>query len=269
MGETRLIVATFNLHAGMDGYGRRYDLIEACRSLEADVLILQEVFAPVGAMSQAAEIAAALGYAPVELPLSRSWRTRGELPRGPGGTEGWEPRKPYPRARRALRVGSYIRTSDAENAGYEEGTWGLAVLTRDPPLSSRSLDLGRLRRDFTARGALFVTLASGLQVVGTHMAHSTHGSPLHLRRLYTALPPRDTPAVLGGDMNFWGPPISLALPGWRRAALGKTWPSSRPRHQLDHLFVTPPVKVLSGGVTRVGNSDHFPLRAEISYEGTS
>ena len=266
MGETRLIVATFNVHAGMDGFGRRYDLIEACRSLGADVLILQEVFAPVGATSQAAEIASALGYEALELPLSRSWRTRDELPAGVGDTDLWEPHKPYPRAGRALRVGRYIRAGDSENAGYEEGTWGLAVLTRGSPVSSRTIELGHLRRDFTARAALSVTLASGLQVVGTHMAHSTHGSPLHLRRLYAALPPRDMPAVLGGDMNFWGPPISLALPGWHRAALGKTWPAQRPRHQLDHLFVTPPVKVLSGSVARLGNSDHLPLRAEISYE---
>ena len=108
-----------------------------------------------------------------------------------------------------------------------------------------------------------MTLGSGLRVVGTHLAHSTHGSPLHLRRLYSMLPSPGVPAVLGGDMNFWGPPLEAVLRGWRRSARGKTWPARRPRHQLDHLFVTRPVKVLGGGVVRAGDSDHLPLRAKL------
>ncbi len=69
MSDTPVIVATFNAHAGMDGYGRRYDLIEACRLIGADVLILQEVFAPLNAASQAREIADALSLGLVVLPL--------------------------------------------------------------------------------------------------------------------------------------------------------------------------------------------------------
>ncbi|MGO9196036.1 MAG: endonuclease/exonuclease/phosphatase family protein [Acidimicrobiales bacterium] len=262
MSDTPVIVATFNAHAGMDGYGRRYDLIEACRLIGADVLILQEVFAPLNAASQAREIADALSLGLVELPLSQAWRTREELP---GAGDGWEPTRPYRRARRALRVGSYVRRGDPTVAGYEEGTWGLALLARDAIAESRIIELGRLRRDFTSRAALSVTLGSGLRVVGTHLAHSTHGSPLHLRRLYSMLPSPGVPAVLGGDMNFWGPPLEAVLRGWRRSARGKTWPARRPRHQLDHLFVTRPVKVLGGGVVRAGDSDHLPLRAELSF----
>ncbi|HLI43023.1 MAG TPA: endonuclease/exonuclease/phosphatase family protein, partial [Acidimicrobiales bacterium] len=259
----RLVVATFNLHAGMDGYGRRFDVVEACRPLEADVLILEEIFAPAGGVGQADEIGEALGYRRVELPLARAWRTIHELPAPPGA--GWEPRRPYPRERRALRVGSYLKTPRS-GAGYEEGSWGLAVLTREPVVASEVIELGRLTRDYTSRAALSVTLEGGLRVVAVHMPHLTHGSPVHFHRLQSALRPLVRGrwhAVLGGDMNYWGPPLELALQGWRRAVKAKTWPAWRPRHQLDHLFVSRDVRAVGGGVVRSGNSDHLPLRATI------
>jgi endonuclease/exonuclease/phosphatase family metal-dependent hydrolase len=262
MGGIDLVVATFNVHAGMDGYGRRYDLVAACKEIGADVLVLQEVFAPGEGVSQAQEIARDLGYHRFELPLSHSFRTRRAVPGAPA--DEWEPRRPYPRVARALRVGrSRRRTRPKE--GYEEGSWGIAVLTRQEAARFDSIELGRLRRDFTRRAALVVELACGLTVVGTHMAHFSHGSPLLYARLRKALPDPEQPALLAGDMNFWGPPVELALPGWRRAVKAKTWPARRPRHQLDHLLVTRPVEVLDGSALGAGNSDHLPLRARISF----
>jgi endonuclease/exonuclease/phosphatase family metal-dependent hydrolase len=259
--DSPLVVATFNLHAGVDGYGRRFDVVEACRAIGADVLLLQEVFAPVGGASQAEEVAAALNLSHLDLPLSRAWRVRQPAPVPPGA--GWEPRRPYPRARRALRVGSYTSAPGPSPEHYEEGTWGVAVLSLRPIIDSEALELGRLRRDYTSRAALSVTLEGGLKVISTHMAHSTHGSPTQWRTLYRALPRRDIPAVLGGDMNFWGPPIEMVMRGWRRAAKGKTWPAWRPHHQLDHLFVTRALTSLGGESVRAGCSDHLPLRATI------
>jgi len=64
-------------------------------------------------------------------------------------------------------------------------------------------------------------------------------------------------------MNFWGPPLSLALPGWRRAVRACTYPSWRAHSQVDHIFVTPAVKVISGESVAVGNSDHLPIRARL------
>ncbi len=258
----RLTLATFNLHAGMDGYGRRFDVVEACSVLEADVLVLEEVFTPAEGAGQASEIAAALGYEAAELRLAPALRLRQPLPVPPGA--GWEPKRPYPQVRRALRVGARLDRHRGRLGPYEPGWWGLAVLTRERPVSVSEIDLGRLRRDVTRRGALVVELPDGLQVVGIHMAHSTHGSPLQFRRLRALLPDKQAPAVLAGDMNFWGPPIELALPGWRRAAKDKTWPAWRPRHQLDHIFVTPAVARLGGEAVRAGNSDHLPIRASLA-----
>jgi endonuclease/exonuclease/phosphatase family metal-dependent hydrolase len=68
-------------------------------------------------------------------------------------------------------------------------------------------------------------------------------------------------------MNFWGPPLSLALPGWRRAVRARTYPSWRPHSQTDHIFVTRAVEVISGESVAVGRSDHLPLRARLAVAG--
>jgi len=292
-----LSVASFNAHAGMDGWGRPYDLTEACRHLDADVIVLQEIFAPVGAISQADEVAAALDYTAVELPLARAWRRTEAIWQG----KGWEPRKLLPPQQKALRVGGRVDLASSDLAGYEEGTWGLAVLSRVKVVTTEATQLGKLKRDFTKRGALRVDLevprADGYEtvdrsesaggggtddvrtppvclrtagvasftVVGTHAAHLTAGSPLQLRRLRTELPPTDRPAALAGDMNLWGPPASLMLPGWTRAVKGRTWPAWRPHSQPDHIFVTGAVTVLEGEVVRAGNSDHRGVRARLRW----
>lgn len=265
-----LSLASFNTHAGMDGWGRRYDLVDACRKLEADVIVLQETFAPREAISQAEAIGAELGYHVVELPLARAWRRKEGIEEG----EGWEPRKVLPTTAKALRVGGrvdYSRRYDL--AGYEEGTWGLAVLARTAVASWRSLQLGKLKRDFTQRGALVVDLdvnggepgRTRFTVVGTHAAHLTVGSPRQIRQLHKQLPGGDSPAALAGDMNLWGPPLSLLLPGWRRAVRGRTWPAWRPHSQPDHIFVNGAVAVGGGSVVRAGNSDHRAVRAILRF----
>ena len=44
---------------------------------------------------------------------------------------------------------------------------------------------------------------------------------------------------------------------------GKTWPSPHPRHQIDHLLVTPSVEVVRGEVLPDLGSDHLPIRARL------
>lgn len=262
MGRLELVTATFNIHAGVDGYGRPFDVVAACGELGADVLFLEEVFDPGDGPSQAAIVAAELGLHCSELPLTRALRLAAPLPDAP--PDQWEPRRPYPRGARSLIVGGALWRRGRRGPEYEEGSWGIAVLTRERPLGLEVIELGRLRRDVTRRAALVVELPSGLKAIGTHMSHFTHGSPLHVLRLRAGLPRPDGPAVLGGDMNFWGPPVEACLPGWRRAAKGKTWPARRPLHQLDHLLVTRAVVTLGGEAVRAGNSDHLPLRARIA-----
>ena len=105
---------------------------------------------------------------------------------------------------------------------------------------------------------------TNLTVVATHFSHLEFGSPLQTRALRRGLPPADRPAVLVGDMNMWGWTIdAMTPPGWRRAVRGKTWPAPRPRHQIDHLLVTPSVEVVRGEVLPDQGSDHLPIRARL------
>jgi endonuclease/exonuclease/phosphatase family metal-dependent hydrolase len=278
-GVPGLSVASFNAHAGMDGWGRPYDLTDACRRLDADVLVLEEVFAPLDAPSQADDVAAALDYVSVELPLARAWRRKEPIWHG----KGWEPRKMLATQQKALRMGGRVDSNSPELEGYEEGTWGLAVLSHVPLVTTEALELGKLKRDFTRRGALVAHLAvapdegavapdegavapeANFTLVGMHAAHLSHGSPLQLHRLRSALPPAEAPAALAGDMNLWGPPVSLMLPGWTRAVRGRTWPAWRPHSQTDHILVTRPVRVLEAEVVRTGDSDHRAVRAVLSW----
>jgi endonuclease/exonuclease/phosphatase family metal-dependent hydrolase len=288
-GVPRLSVASFNAHAGVDGWGRPYDLTDACRRLDADVVVLQETFAPLDGPSQADDVATALDYATVELPLARAWRRKEPIWHG----KGWEPRRVMSSHLKALRVGGRVGTISGNLAGYEEGTWGLAVLSRARVVATEELELGRLKRDFTHRSALVVRLAtesvgadlraerSGTQVeddgaviraddtnftvIGMHAAHLSDGSPLQLRRLHKQLPSRQAPAALLGDLNLWGPPVSVMLPGWRRAVRGRTWPAWRPHSQPDHILVTRLVTVVEADVLRTGDSDHRAVRAVLSW----
>lgn len=256
-----LVVATYNLHGGIDGWGRPFDVVAACRRLDADVLVLQETWAPAGGVGMVDELGEALGYETVSVPMATGW----QYPPSPAAHGGWGPRR-----RRHPGVGMrVVRTSSRGGPPRVPGTLGtigLALCTRLPLRTSEVVDLGQQPGDLVPRRAIVaeVVVDGGpLVVVGTHMSHLRHGSPQQLRRLGRLLPPRTTPAVLAGDMNLWGPPLVALLPGWRRAATGRTWPSTAPVFQIDHVLATPAVRVLNGGVERTGRSDHLPLWARL------
>src|SRR5271170_159118 len=64
-GATVLSIANYNMHCGMDGWGRPYDYVAAIASLNADVIVLEEAWTAGGAGEaggQAAEVARHLGY---------------------------------------------------------------------------------------------------------------------------------------------------------------------------------------------------------------
>ncbi len=70
--------------------------------------------------------------------------------------------------------------------------------------------------------------------------------------------------VFLGDMNMWGWTIDAMTPsGWHRAIRGKTWPAHHPRHQIDHILVTPSVQVAEADVQPETGSDHRPIRARL------
>jgi len=274
-----IVVASYNVHGGVDGWGRPFDVAGVCRRIDADVLVLQEVWSPDHGRSLAEDIGEELGYdvssfslsrcrmfsPPDPVPTQSSWGPKpwgGTRPgrgmdlrrkeRSPG--QGPGPGRPSSSVRRVRRV----------------GTWDIAVLTRVERVSTEIWDLGSLRRDVGRRAAIVVdVIAPGhhdrpVTVVGTHMSHLSHGSPAQYRRLARTLRIRRGDVVVTGDMNLWGPPLTAIFRGYSRAVRARTWPTWRPIVQSDHVLVSKGlVERCTGEVLDFTGSDHLPVRARI------
>src|SRR3954470_8527951 len=103
---TSVTVASYNIHWGRRTRGLQrnetFDVVEACRQIDADVLAVQKVWKPDGAPSIAEDVAHALGYE-----LHEMWSARAVV------------------SPRCLVVG---RTGEPQG----DGDWGQALLTRVP-----------------------------------------------------------------------------------------------------------------------------------------
>jgi hypothetical protein len=269
-----LTVANFNLHAGIDGWGRPFDTIAACASLDADVLVLEECWtddAEGPGSGQAEQIAAALGYRAATCILAEGRRVRPH----PGPDARWMPRLGFRPNNRSLYVSSMrpLPSSELGAPRYlagEPGSWGIAVLTRHDlgVDDTRTLHLPPLQRERVRRAAVVVDVTTEgvpLSVVGTHMSHLQYGSHRHYSALKRLLRTEARPeAVLLGDMNLWGPPVRAFLPEWHRAVKGRTWPAWHPHSQIDHILVRGALGIGSGEVRGDAGSDHRPVRAELT-----
>jgi endonuclease/exonuclease/phosphatase family metal-dependent hydrolase len=265
-----VVVASFNVHGGVDGLGRPFDVVAACRELDADLLFLQEVWSPASGPPLAARVGDALGYQVQELVM-----TRARLSAPPDTSvlsPSWGPVL-FQRGPWGLRVGEgrpgRQQAPRPKGAGVvENGTWGIALLSRVALRSTTTIDLDQLRRDPARRRAIAVEVdidGRPLRVIGLHLSHLSHGSVVQLRALHRLIAVSDSPGVLVGDMNMWGPPLSALMPGWSRVVRGATWPAWRPMAQLDHILVTAGVRTLgSGQVVPLPGSDHLPVRARVT-----
>ncbi|MDQ1522041.1 MAG: hypothetical protein QOI55_3114 [Actinomycetota bacterium] len=230
-----LRVASFNAHWGLRRLGADdIDLVPIFESLDADVLCLQEVWRRSDGRADHETAARALGYQLVDAPV--------------------------PRDHNKL-VPAKVRDIDGH-----QSWWGLAVLTRFPVQSMSEHPLGAVPLDDARRIAIRVEIevdGTPFTVVCTHLTWRAWGIPMHLHRLRPLLP--RTPGMVAGDCNMWGPVVSGALPGWRRAVRGRTWPAPRVRHQLDHILVNRGVQVHDAEVCEFNGSDHLPVRATIEF----
>ncbi len=241
--SAELTVASFNIHwgLGLRWFGfKPFDVVAACGRLDADVLVLQETWAPDEGLAQHDVVARAHGYEVVSHSLAR--------------------------ARAVPRPGVVARPDVGRAEG--DGDWCLAVLSRLPITGSGVTTLPQLRLDPATRAVLRVDVAVGdreLAVHGTHLPHLEMGAPLITRALRAALGPVTEPAVLLGDMNMWSWCISAMAPrGWTRVGRGRTFPAPYPHSRIDHLVVTPSVEVRSIEVVDERGSDHRPIRARLA-----
>lgn len=235
-------MASFNVHWGR---GRRadhcppFDLVRACEALDADVLVLQEAWAPDDGPAQHDQVATALDMEVVAVPMARAVM------------------EPAPKL---------VSRADPEH-GAGTGDWCLALLSRKPIRTTQPTHLRHLPLDPWTRVLLDAEVdvdGTNLTLVATHFSHLEFGSPLQFRAVRRVLPPIDRPAAFVGDMNMWGWTVDRMVPdGWRRAVRGKTWPAHRPHHQIDHILVTPSVEVVHGEVLPHLGSDHRAIRARL------
>jgi endonuclease/exonuclease/phosphatase family metal-dependent hydrolase len=267
-----LSIANYNMHCGMDGWGRPYDYLAAIAALDADVVVLEEAWTPAGDDNggQAAETARALGYQVRAHPLGTGRRIRPQ----PDATDAWLARPAWSDKNRALYLDG-VRPMPAKVQAMqrwqeaEQGTFGIAVLVRPelPIEATRLVHMRNLRADRVLRAALVVDLTVDgrpISVAGTHMSHLLYGSHRNWAELRTKLRTEARPdAVLVGDMNTWGPTMRVFMPGWRRAVIGPTWPTWRPHSQIDHIIVRGVLRPVAGRVFPHSGSDHRPVRAEL------
>jgi endonuclease/exonuclease/phosphatase family metal-dependent hydrolase len=234
-----LSIATFNTHYGVRPARRppahAYDLHAALAMLDAEVVVLQEVWRPDRIAGRVDQIARALGY---EMEYEAT---------GPATADARWPRL----------------------ASAGNGESGIAVLTRLPLRRIGAPVVGPTPGDpAPCRRVLDVELDLGgaaLRLVAVHLtSRLPHGPPIQLRRLARLLPAPGVPTVVAGDCNFWGPGVAALLPGWRRGVTGRTWPARAPHSQIDHVLTRPSeVVVTSGRVLSDVGSDHRPVRVEL------
>jgi endonuclease/exonuclease/phosphatase family metal-dependent hydrolase len=226
-------------------------LVEACASLGADVLALQEIDRNQprsGNVDQTAEVARGMG--------ARAWRFEPALIGEPGAT--WEA---------ATGV-----EGDGE-AGYGVGlvsrlpvtAWHVIRLRAAKVRAPVAVPGGRGRfillpdEPRVALAAELDTPHGPLVVATTHLSFVPGWNLWQLRRVTPVLAALGPPCVLLGDLNVPGP-LPARATGWRALAKVKTFPGAKPSMQIDHALghgPLPPIGAVSA--VELPLSDHRAL----------
>ena len=255
-------LASFNILHGRslaDGRVSTPRLVEACTSLGADVLALQEVDrgqARSGGVDQTAAVAAAMDAV--------AWRFEPALIGEPGAT--WR-----------------AATDDDRTAGASEAGYGVGLVSRLPVRAWHVVRLraARVRAPVAVPGgrgrfillpdeprvalAAEVEAPSGpLVVATTHLSFVPGWNVVQLRRVTRALAALGLPCVLLGDLNIPGP-VPAAAAGWRALARAKTFPGANPSLQIDHALGHGPLPLVVGAsAPALDLSDHRALVVDLA-----
>ncbi len=105
----------------------------------------------------------------------------------------------------------------------------------------------------------------GLTIFLVHLALTFRTRHEQLLNLYSLIKPMETPCILAGDFNlFLGDKeirLFLEATGLRNANVAErlTFPSWRPRRQLDFILHSPEIRVSRFETPNIRFSDHLPL----------
>lgn len=239
----RLRVVTWNIHKGIGGVDRRYQLSRTASvlaSLRPDLALLQEVAEGMprcGGHNQLEELSQALEMRHVAF-----------------GAE------------HRFRVGGY----------------GNAVLSRFPLTDSARVDLtiGQRKRRGLVQTRAHAKLEHGTRsvlVFNLHLGLSGGERATQLERFLACHPfahiHHDTPLIVGGDFNDVWASLGqrfLEPAGFRRAGkIQATFPAALPLRPLDGLWIRGGLSVVHAHVVKTGPasaaSDHLPIVAELEF----
>lgn len=260
----RVRLATWNLLHGRsitDGQVVPARLADGARALGADVLGLQEVDrgqARSGGRDLTAEVAEATG--------ARAWRFVPAIVGTPGGA--WRPATPADERPGELPDGAAGHYGVGLVSRLPVREWHVvrmrAAPVRSPILLPGTRQVIWLQDEPRVAVAAVVETPVGVMTVATaHLSFLPGWNLRQLRQVARALSALPGPRVLLGDLNM-PPPFPHLLTGWTPLARMRTYPTTGPRVQLDHVLA-------SGAVARVREvttptlplSDHRPLVVDL------
>jgi endonuclease/exonuclease/phosphatase family metal-dependent hydrolase len=251
-------LATFNLLHGRtpaDGVVDLNRLVSAIRTLDADILALQEVDRdqPRSHLADLTAVAAdAMGAV--------SHRFVAAVAGTPGAT--------------------WMAATGREAPG--QASYGVALLSRFPARNWQVLRLPRIRPRFplwlrAARKWIIVheepravvvgqfdTPLGSVTVANTHLSFVPGWGRLQLQRLRRDLAPQTEPVVIMGDFNM-PDPLPARISRYRALATHPTFPQDVPTTQLDHILLRGRFgEVTASEAPELGLSDHRALWVDLT-----
>jgi len=247
-------VASFNLHAGIDGWGRPTRALEHASQLDVDILVCPELWRGDQGPDLFTELCARLGMKGLFVPLARGERVTSSAEDEPG-CRYWRTSRANTastsRAPRSLQapVDQTLVARRARDRRMGTGTADEVAHRGDSRRTARSPHQGEGKSSRHRRA----TLIGWPTVLRNGRARSAPESCSHrqyrqLNELAASLEPA-LPTILAGDFNCWRPLLRVLLPGWRTLVRARTWPARFPHSQIDHVLGRGPW--LSLGVRRL------------------
>jgi endonuclease/exonuclease/phosphatase family metal-dependent hydrolase len=240
--EGSLRVMTWNIHKGVGGLDRRYDLgrtIAVIEHYNPDVVLLQEV--------------------------AQGWK-------------GQSRQDQVTMLKEALEFHGFFHPEHRRKVGV----YGNLIMARWPIFRAGHLDLtiGWKKRRGTIEAHLRTHVGRHQRSIVVHNMHlglTSLERGRQLRRFISSLPSRPhthgAPTIVGGDLNdLWGSlgQTYLLPAGFERAGtLANTFPSVLPLRPLDGLFFSGGLRLLHFAVGRSelarAASDHLPIYADFAF----